>query len=245
MSVLVAVLTALQAASPTARNAPPSYPFEVGERLEYSAKLSILRVGTAAIEVASLDTVRGNPAFHFRYSLNASVPFFKIASTLESWTSVSQFHALRFRQDSKENSKQYLRSFEILSDSGYYRQVLPSPAPSAPTPSEPLDDASILYFVRTTPLTVGRKYNLERYFRADRNPIVIKVLKRETLELPDGTKVPCLVLNPVVGERGLFGPRTDARLWLTDDARRIPVQIESRQPFGPITLKLEKIGRTG
>ena len=26
------------------------------------------------------------------------------------------------------------------------------------------------------------------------------------MELPDGSKVECLVLNPTVGERGLFGP---------------------------------------
>jgi len=244
MNVLLAVVVALQASARPAEN-PASYPFQVGERLEYAAKFGILRVGSAAIEVASLDTVRSQPAFHFRYSLNASVPFFKIVTRLESWTSVGEFHALRFRQDNKQNSTRYVRSFEIFSDSGYYRQVEPTPMPSAPTPAEPLDDASVLYFVRSTPLIVGKKYNLERYFRGDRNPIVLTVLKRETLELPDGTKVPCLVVNPVVGERGLFGPKTEARLWLTDDARRIPVQIRSSQSYGTITLKLEKIGRTG
>ena len=70
---------------------------------------------------------------------------------------------------------------------------------------------------------------------------MINVLKRETLELPDGTKTPCLVLNPIVGDKGLFGKRTGARLWITDDARRIPVVIRSRQPFGTVTLKLEKV----
>ena len=72
---------------------------------------------------------------------------------------------------------------------------------------------------------------------------MVNVLKRETLELPDGSKTPCLVLNPIVGEKGIFGKTADARLWITDDARRIPVQIRSRFSFGDVTLKLKSIGR--
>jgi hypothetical protein len=235
---LLALLAALQAA---AADPPASYPFAVGERFEYAAKYGVLSVGSASIQVASMDTVRGQPAFVFRYTLNASVPggLFKINSVLESWTSVRTFRSLRFRQDSKENSKEYLRDYEIFADSGYYRQR--GAAATTPTPAEPLDDASILYYVRFAPLAIGKTVKLSRYFKPELNPVVINVLKRETVELPDGTKAPCLVLNPVVGDRGLFGNRTDARLWITDDPRRIPVQIRSRQPYGWVTLKLAKM----
>jgi hypothetical protein len=50
------------------------------------------------------------------------------------------------------------------------------------------------------------------------------------MELPDGKKA-MLVLNPAVGSDGLFAP-AEARLWLTDDERRIPVQIKSKLPSG-------------
>ncbi len=238
MSSLAVLIGVLQVAASNPR-------FSVGERFEYSAKFGILSVGSASIEVASIDTVRGKSAYHFRFTLDGSVPFFKIKSLLESWTSEEDFHSLRFRRESKENSRQYLRFWEILSDSGYYRQVEPEPLAASPTPADPLDDASFLYFVRTTPLEVGKTYKFDRYFRSDRNPIVIKVLKRETLELPDGNKVSCLVLNPVIGESGLFAARAEARLWISEDAQRIPVQIRSRYSFGTITLKLARIVRTG
>jgi hypothetical protein len=39
----------------------------------------------------------------------------------------------------------------------------------------------------------------------------------------------------------MFADRAEARLWITDDARRIPVQIRSKYPFGTVTLKLEKM----
>lgn len=235
---LVPALAAFQFAA--AAVAPPgaaAYPFAVGERFDYSAKLGMLSVGSASIQVASIDTVRGQPAFVFLFSLNASALMFKISSSLESWTSVQGFRSLRFKQDSHENSKQYLREYEIFGDSGYYRQR--QATATTPTSAEPLDDASFLYFVRTTPLEVGKNYRFERHFKPELNPILIRVLKREMIELPDGTKAQCLVLNPVVGDK-MFSERADARLWITDDARRIPVQIRTTQ-YGTITLRLQKI----
>ena len=67
----------------------------------------------------------------------------------------------------------------------------------------------------------------------------IEVTKREKMELPDGSKVNCLVLHPVIDTKGLFSKRSDTRIWLTDDARRLPVQIRSKFPFGTITLRLK------
>ena len=77
--------------------------------------------------------------------------------------------------------------------------------------------------MRVTPLEVGKTYEFDRYFRKQLNPVVLKVHKREEMELPDGTKVMCLVVQPIVGEKGsLFGKQSDTRVWLTDDERRIP-----------------------
>ncbi len=43
----------------------------------------------------------------------------------------------------------------------------------------------------------------------------------------------------------MFSERADARVWITDDELRIPVQIRSRLDFGTITLKLTKIVMPG
>ena len=39
----------------------------------------------------------------------------------------------------------------------------------------------------------------------------------------------------------MFSKRSDTRIWLTDDARRLPVQIRSKFPFGTITLRLKEM----
>ena len=81
----------------------------------------------------------------------------------------------------------------------------------------------------------------DRYFKKEKNPVVIEVVKRERMELPDGSKVQCLVLHPVIDTKGLFSKRSDTRVWLTDDERRLPVQIRTKFPFGTITLRLKNM----
>ena len=43
--------------------------------------------------------------------------------------------------------------------------------------------ASFLYFLRTIPLDVGETYTFDRYFRPDRNPVTIKVLRTERIRV--------------------------------------------------------------
>jgi hypothetical protein len=235
---LVAIMTAAQTAA--TQPAGRKYPFAVGEKFEYDAKLGMLSLGEASIHVVSIDTVRGEPSFLFRFRLDGGkFGLFRIQTILESWTTVGDFKSLRFRNDNRENDQSRLREYDIFPDSGFFRQR--GLATTEPTPSQPLDDAAILYYMRQTPLEVGQTYRVEKYFKQNKNPLVIRVLKREKMKLPGGAEVECLVLNPVIGDRGMFADRADARLWVTDDERRIPVQIRSSYPFGTVTLRLEKM----
>lgn len=233
-------------APPQATAPAPSaatYPFQVGERFQYAAKLGILRLGTAWMSVNAIDTIRGAESFVFEFGLDASAPFYKSRNVLQSWTGTGDFISRRFRQDLVENGKERKRYFEIFPDSLKYTQE--NKPGSKESVSNPLDDAAFFYFLRTIPLEMGKSYKYDRYFKKELNPVTIKVVKREKMEMPDGKDISCLIVNPTVGEEGLFAPRSQAMLWITDDERRIPVQIQAKLPFGKVTLRLEKISATG
>jgi Protein of unknown function (DUF3108) len=237
-SALLAVL--LQASAPgdvPPRAEPPDYPFAVGETLTYSAKLGMLTLGSGTLQVAGIDSVRGIETFRLRFRLTGKTVFYSLDDVLESYVATEDFASHRFVQDFVENDKKKHRTFEIFPDSGFYRETGRDTTYSAP--EDPLDDAAFFYFVRITPLEVGKKYVFDRYFKKEKNPVTIEVVKRERMELPDGSKVQCLVLHPVIDTKGLFSKRSDTRIWLTDDARRLPVQIRSKFPFGTITLRLK------
>jgi hypothetical protein len=228
----------LGAGQPAQLPKPPApLPFAVGEKLGYSAKLGMLTLGSGTLEVASVDTVRGVESFRFRFRLQGKTMFYSLDDVLESWVGTKDLMSRRFVQDFVENGKPMRRRYEIFPDSGFFREE--GRDTTFATPNEPLDDAAFFYFVRLTPLKVGQKYTYNRYFRKDKNPVSIEVLKREKMDLPDGTEVQCLVLHPTIDTRGLFSKRSETRIWLTDDDRRLPVQIRTKFPFGTITLRLK------
>lgn len=219
--------------------APAPVPFAVGEQFEFAGKVGILKLGTMRLEVVGRDSVRGREAWHFRYSVDVGSIFYKAKDTLESWVDVERFAALRFRQHFQNSDQKRDYTFEIFPDRGYFTES--GRDTTFRTPATAIDDAGFFYLVRTLPLEVGQTYTLGRYFRLERNPLTVQVLGTETLELPDDTKVECLVVHPEIPSRGMFAPKAEARVWLTNDARRIPVQIKSKMGFGTATLKLRRM----
>jgi hypothetical protein len=109
--------------------------------------------------------------------------------------------------------------------------------PEAKSVRNPLDDGSFLYFLRTIPLVVGETYTFERYFRPDRNPVTIKVLRKERVQVPAG-EFDAIVVQPVINTRGIFSENGHAEVWLSDDQNRIMLQMKSGLSFGSINLYL-------
>ncbi|MEO8029386.1 MAG: DUF3108 domain-containing protein [Gemmatimonadota bacterium] len=215
----------------------PAWPFGVGEEFQYDAKLGILKLGTGNISVQSIDTVRGVPTYQLRFSITGGVVVFKINSVLTSWVGTQDLISRRFHKDSEENDRKYTHYYEIYPDSGFSREN----KDSFPSPHQPMDDAAFFYFIRTIPLEVGQTYKFDNYFHLDTNPVVVKVVKRESCDLPDGKKTQCLLLQPTVGKDGMFAPRAESQIWLTDDVHRTPVRFRTRFPFGTLTLQISAI----
>ena len=238
------LLQAVPAAAQTDHPDRPAYPFDVGEEFTYVGKLGMLTLGSGSIAVVALDTVRGAETFVFRFKLQASAVVFSLDDVMNSWTGTSDLVSRRFFQDFNEGDDIRRRYYEIYPDSGVYTER--ERGERAATVAQPLDDAAFFYFVRTVPLEVGQTYNFPRYFKQKMNPVTIIVEKRESCELPD-RKTRCLVLHPIIeaDRNGMFSRRADARIWLTDDERRIPVQIRSRLGFGTVTLKIRSVHLAG
>jgi hypothetical protein len=106
-----------------------------------------------------------------------------------------------------------------------------------PSVSNPLDDGSFLFYIRTVPLEVGKTYEFNRYFKPDRNPVVIRVLRRERVRVPAGS-FNAIVLQPIIKTSGIFSEGGQAEIWLTDDDKRMMVQMRSRLSFGSLNLYL-------
>lgn len=212
-----------------------SVPFGVGERMRYEVRFGALKVGEGSMEVLDVSTIRGEQAWHTRFRVRGGVPFYRVNDVLESWIHVDDFHSLRFVQDLEEGGKSRERRFEIFPERATYAE---NGEPEERSVSAPLDDGSFLYFVRTIPLEVGATYEFDRYFRPDRNPVIVKVLKRERITVPAGT-YNTIVIQPIIKSKGIFSEKGQARIWLSDDDSRIMVQMKSQLSLGSLNLFLQ------
>jgi hypothetical protein len=221
--------------------APPhmAVPFPVGERLVYGARYGPFSVGTATMQVAGIDTIRGVEAVHFVFLIDGGALWYHIHQNLESWVGRHDFHSRRFLNQTEEKGKAWERKFEIYPDSGFYRESGRDTAVA--TVTDPLDDAAFLYWIRTVPLEVGKRYEYRRYFRPERNPVIVEVLKRERVGVA-GKKWDAIVVRPrIPNGGGIFAEKADARMWLSDDSLRIMLALQSKFSFGQVTLKLKEI----
>ena len=231
-------ISAAFATAPSAAGARPARSvMSSGERSVYDVKYGAMKVGTGVMEVRGIEQVRGRPAWHTVFSLKGGIPLYRVDDRLESWIDVQSFSSLRFHKENNEGRRHRVRTIELYPERNTYRDLRDSV--EQPAAEAPLDDASFLYFVRTIPLEVGQRYDFDRYFRPERNPVTLHVLRRERITVPAGT-FETIVVRPIIKTKGIFAEGGNAEVWLTDDDRRLVVQLKAKVSFGSITMQMRE-----
>ena len=207
------------------------------QRLTFSAKYGVFSVGSATMEVVGIDTVHRAETVHIRFRIKGGALWYSLDQIMESWVGLYDFRSRRFTTVQDERNKHRERRYEIYPDSGFYREE--GRDTTFATVQDPLDDGAFLYWIRTVPLEVGKKYEYARYFRPDRNPVIIEVLGYDKVSVA-GKKWRALVVRPRIPQgRGIFAEKSETRIWLSDDKQRLVLAIQSNFSFGQVTLKLK------
>ncbi len=231
-------IAALVASAPIAGAQSPSrLPFTVGEELTYHATFAHIPAGTARMRVAGIDTVRGHAAYHLLFTIDGGIIGFRVHDLYESWIDTATLSSLRFVQRISEGRYHRTSTYEIYPDRATYEK---NGGPAEPSVHDPLDDGSFIYAVRALGVRVGDTARYDRYFRPDRNPVVLTGLRRDTVTVAAGTYA-AVVLRPTIRTTGIFSEGGDAQIWVSDDAARYPVQIRSHFARFSLTLTLEHV----
>ena len=105
-----------------------------------------------------------------------------------------------------------------------------------------LDVLSAFFVLRVRGIAEGEPVRLPVFDNGKSYVLEVRFLGRERLDLPPplGKNVPTLVVEPLLAEgTGLFVKEGRLKIWLTDDARRIPVRLRARVAIGSVTAELE------
>jgi hypothetical protein len=128
------------------------------------------------------------------------------------------------------------RQITRLEDAERYGRYVTQEFPLTPGA---LDELSVLFYVRTLPLATGGTV-VARVFASRKNwDLVVKVQGRETLQTALGPRE-TVVVEPLLAFEGIFQRKGRMTVWITDDAERIPVQMQSQITIGSFVTTLTR-----
>jgi hypothetical protein len=226
------------AAVPGALSAQGGLAVVPGERLTYVVRVARLgTVGRGSMVVEGPADVRGTATYLLRFAFQTRVGPVKVVNETDSWLDAASGAVLRYHKHERSPLSKHDESVELYPAERRWEGAdgAAGESPSA----QPMDELSFIYLIRTLPLEVDSTYQLARHFDAARNPVVIRVVGRDTIATPAGRFATIVVEMRVKDPRRYRGEGT-LRFHLTDDERRVPVRMESTMPVvGAVALELE------
>lgn len=259
--LLTFLLTAGVFAQPSAGNGVseplPALPFETGEILTYEGKLSKIISG---ISVAELTMTFEGPTSGKGHVIKAEARSkgtllklfrFSFLQTIE--TTVDPRIQRSFSTVKQDVQKERIRNSEAIFDYNENRVTYTETDPKEPSrPPRKIaselqgpthDIISSIYNLRTHPLAVGDSYEMIVSDSGLIYTIPVKVTGRERQKTAIG-KVWCFRIEPEIFGPGRLIEREGSMLiWITDDAKKIPVRATVNTSIGKVDIKLKSVSK--
>ncbi len=221
--------------------AQATLPFGAGERLTYHVRVDQMRAsGRGTMWIEGPTEIRGASTLLLRSAVEVGIGPIKAIDKTDSWFDPARMSAMKFGQQHRYLFSRTSADIEMYP--GEMRWTNSKGDGGNSLTDAPLDELSFIYYVRTLALAPDSSYQLNRHYDADRNPVCIRVLGRDTVRIALG-EFPVVVTELRVKDPRFTGEGI-IRLFLTEDADRIPVRIESTLPgLGSAVFILESFVR--
>lgn len=212
--------------------------FGVGEKLVFSVQYGIVNAGEASLEIRNVASLEAGDAYRIVSNARTNDVFsvvFKVRDRYESYLDTTELYSLRYEKHIREGSfkRDEVVLFDQRAHTATYKDKVIRIAPRTQ------DVLSALYYVRTLPLEVGQSVSVANHTDGKNYPLVINVLRRETVKVDAGT-FECLVLEPILRGPAIFTQKGRLTVWVTDDRYKIPVLMKSKIVIGSVAAVLKE-----
>ena len=214
-------------------------PFTLGEQLNYNVYLTRIKepVGTVTYEVKQRAPFVNKDALTLTVLAQTNAALQKIFTARHQITSIVDFNTLlpyRTDMNIQEGRDKTVQQLNWEQDRG---QVMPvGGGPRVEIPVGTHDYVSLFYALRSFNLTPKKRTAVVLLINNRPRTLFIESLKRDTLEL-DGLQVPALNLALTLDDG--TADRFVLRLWVSDDARRLPLRLTATLAKGVVRADLQ------
>lgn len=239
-----------------AQSAKKVEPFTVGETLIYEAKFSkaVFR-GIAVADLSfSVERAPNNQDFLIKSEAKskgtvANLFNYKIYQNIQSTVDGQNFSALKTvkRDEQKERVRDSVAVFNYRNREVTYIESDPNDSARPPrivastAAGGTQDLVSGIYALRRLPLAVGKTFEIIISDSGLVYKTPIRVTAREEIKSVLG-KIICFRVEPeIFGEKRLIEQKGSMIIWITDDARRLPIRSQINSNIGRIEVKLKSL----
>jgi len=212
-------------------------PWKIGEYFQFSIDWNGLNGGNSLMQVQNIQRIGGRRAYRIvtKAESNSFVSkFYKVRDRAESFVDAESLYALRFVKHLREGG--YKKDVDVRFDQEAHRAEYDD-GTKMDVSARVHDVLSAFYYVRTQPLPNGATLLLPTHDNKKSYDMEVKVHKRERIQVPAGT-FDCVLVEPMLKSEGVFKSKGSILVWLSDDARRIPVLVRTKVPVGSISVSL-------
>lgn len=215
----------------------PSLPFAPGDTLVYEGEFGRFGSSGSGTLTVSKSEWGERALIRFDFDFRGRVLLMRVRDQTSSWIDPTTFTSYRYEKDESHPLGSRKEAVRIYPAERRWEDAYGG---GGQTPADnPLDELSILFYLRTLELEEGVDYTMDRHFDEARSPIEVEVLGEDSVTVPAGN-FRVTVVEMRVTDPDRFGGDGRVVLYLAHDEYRTPVRIESSVPVaGSLVLSLQ------
>lgn len=232
----------------------PQPVFSPGEKLTFQIKWGAIPAGEATLEVLPMEHRDGVPVYHFVMQVKTNPVldrFYYYRSRIDAYADLQMNHSLQYRQTTTTRHKEksitvdfdwsenmaHFHRIESFPDSKREPHVKKIDTPLLPGTFDPL---SAFFYTRRQALQ--EQTLIERPISDGKRALLanLEVLRKETVRLNNRSFDTFLVQPDLKDVNPVFDKKSGATIliWLSADAHRIPIKLNSQVRIGSFTGEL-------
>jgi len=232
-------------------------PFSPGEKLTFQLKWGPIPAGEAVLELLPIEELDNQPVYHIVMTVrtNAFVDlFYTYRSRIDAYADIDMTHSLRYREQTRTRRKvkEIIVDFDWKTAQARFNRIdtvfrskhdTHKSERVIPLMTGTFDPLSVYYYTRLLDLHVGDR--IERPISDGLKCTVAQaeVIRRESVTANGKTYDTYLVQPDFKGVNPVFEKLAGANIlvWVTADARRLPIKLASRIVLGYFTGELTAV----
>ena len=210
------------------------FPIKIGEVLTYTVKIAGISAGKQVTEVVQQTTIDGNDVYRLTSESRTNslfAKFYHFQDLKESYITIDQLYPLRFTKSLEEPSYRARVEVNFYCDNGAAEYSKNEACKKIKVPIGTQDELSMVYFVRSKDLRVGRTYTFPVLIKDAVEDVVLTAYRREVVKTEALGRVETIALRTSHGYL----------IWLTNDEHRFPVRIEADTRVGKLVGTLKSV----